>query len=90
MKTITVKDVIERLQKLPPDMEVWNTWDESGESFPISQKAFESSEYSNGWLQPVTVIKRRVGNKLRYEEAHPRYERRAIKRSRTRKTVVMI
>lgn len=27
---ITVKDVIEHLKTFPPDMEVWNYWDEAG------------------------------------------------------------
>ena len=32
---MTVKDVIEHLQQLPPDMPIWKTWDESGECWPI-------------------------------------------------------
>ena len=88
--TLTVKDVIERLQKLPPDMEVWGTWDESGECFPLNEKAFVPTEYSNAWLTPTTVMKRRILNKFRYEEADLHHERRAIKRSKTRKTVVII
>lgn len=32
----TVKQVIEALQKLPPDMEVWYYWDEGGYYYPTS------------------------------------------------------
>ena len=32
----TVKDLIEHLQTLPQDMEVWGTWDESGEAWLMS------------------------------------------------------
>jgi hypothetical protein len=34
---MTIKDVIEHLQTMPPDMEVWVTWDESGEYWPATE-----------------------------------------------------
>lgn len=34
MKVQTVQDVIDCLKTFPPDMEVWVTWDESGEYWP--------------------------------------------------------
>jgi hypothetical protein len=34
---VTVADVIEHLKKLPPDTEVWTTWDESGEYWPATR-----------------------------------------------------
>ena len=33
---MTIKDVIEHLQTMPHDMEVWVTWDESGEYWPAT------------------------------------------------------
>jgi hypothetical protein len=34
---MTIKDVIEHLKTMPPDMEVWETWDESGEYWPVTE-----------------------------------------------------
>jgi hypothetical protein len=34
---MTIKDVIAHLQTMPPDMEAWVTWDESGEYWPATQ-----------------------------------------------------
>ena len=34
-KRLTVGDIIEHLKKFPSSMEVWTTWDESGEYFPM-------------------------------------------------------
>ena len=34
---MTIKDVIEHLQTMPQDMEVWVTWDESGEYWPATE-----------------------------------------------------
>jgi hypothetical protein len=34
---MTIKDVIAHLQTMPPDMEVWVTWDESGEYWPATE-----------------------------------------------------
>ena len=90
MKTLTVEDIIKKLQTLPPKMEVWRTWDESGESFPITESAFVSDDLYPGWLIPTTVIKRRRCGKLRFEEATSRFDQRAIKRSKSKKTVVII
>jgi hypothetical protein len=36
-KPLTIKDVIAHLQTMPPDMEVWVTWDESGEYWPTTE-----------------------------------------------------
>jgi hypothetical protein len=36
-KTLTVEDIIAHLQTLPPKMEVWTTWDESGEYWPATK-----------------------------------------------------
>jgi transposase len=33
-RTVTVADMIKHLQTLPPDMEIWTVWDESGEYSP--------------------------------------------------------
>ena len=65
---VTVADVMAKLARLPPDMEVWHTWDESGESTPIIRAAFDDTEYSSGWLKPTVVAKRRRVDKIRYEE----------------------
>ena len=35
---MNVKDLIELLKQYPEDMEVWSTWDESGEFFPKKEK----------------------------------------------------
>ncbi len=32
--TLTVADIIKHLQTFPQNMEVWTTWDESGEYWP--------------------------------------------------------
>lgn len=90
MRTLTVKDILEKLQKLPPDMEVWSTWDESGESTPVTEKAFEQNTFHSGWLTPKVVLKRKMLGRLRYEEAHPVFERRIIKRSKSKKNVLII
>ena len=34
---MTVRDVIVHLSKFPQDMEVWITWDESGEYWPANR-----------------------------------------------------
>jgi hypothetical protein len=34
---ITVKDIIEHLRQFPPDMEVWETWDESGQYWSATE-----------------------------------------------------
>ena len=34
---MTVKDLIEHLKTLPQGMEVWQTWDESGEYWPATK-----------------------------------------------------
>lgn len=35
---IAIKDVIEHLKTMPQDMEVWETWDESGEYWPVTKQ----------------------------------------------------
>lgn len=34
---MTIADVIAHLQTMPPDMEVWVPWDESGEYWPATE-----------------------------------------------------
>lgn len=34
-KVVTVQQLIGHLQKLPPNMECWKVWEDSGEYFPI-------------------------------------------------------
>ena len=36
-RTVTVADTIAHLMTFPPDMEVWTTWDESGEYWPATK-----------------------------------------------------
>lgn len=84
---VTVADVMAKLAQLPSDMEVWHTWDESGESAPIVQASFESTEFSPGWLKPTTVVRRRRVGKLRYEELLGGDHKKC---RRTTKTVVIV
>jgi len=54
---MTVKDVIEHLQTLPPTLPVWVTWDESGEYWP--------AEKPQGRIDWVDTVMR--GGRLRWE-----------------------
>lgn len=85
---VTVADVMAKLALLPPDMEVWRTWDESGECFPVSHAAFEDTEYSSAWLKPTVVAKKRhYSGKLKYEDT---WGDGCAALSRSAKTVVIM
>ena len=43
---MNVKDLIELLKQYPEDMEVWSTWDESGEFFPKKEECIRKVEIS--------------------------------------------
>jgi len=57
---ITVADMIKHLQTFPPDMEVWTTWDESGEYWPAAEP--------QGRIDRVNQVMRRNG-KTRWEKS---------------------
>jgi hypothetical protein len=54
-----VSDVIKHLQTLDPTLEVWCTWDESGEYWPI-----KTPQGRIDW-----VVHTNRGGKLRWEES---------------------
>jgi hypothetical protein len=61
---MTVADIIKHLQTFPPDMEVWTTWDESGEYWP--------AEVPQGRVDYVHEVERRKVERrkgTRWEEA---------------------
>lgn len=59
VSNMTVRDVILHLQTMPPDMEVWHTWDESGEYSPCRTP--------QGRIDRVVRVTRR--GRLRWEES---------------------
>lgn len=46
---MTINDVIAHLQTMPPDMEVWVTWDESGDYLPATEPQGRVD-----WVEQVT------------------------------------
>lgn len=66
-RVLTVKDVIEKLQKLPPTLEIWKENDESGECYPMSEFDFMDRVYRQGWLKPSLIKKIKRVNVFRYE-----------------------
>ena len=66
--TLTIKDEIAHLQTMPPDMEVWETCDESGEYWPATVPP--------GRVDMVGQVKRR--GRSRWEETYKRAKGRAV------------
>lgn len=61
---MTVKDHIKLLETLPQDLEVWFTWDESGECWPVL-----------GMFGTVTTVRKRKSlKKFRTEECDPKHK----------------
>ena len=58
---MTIRDVIEHLQTMPPDMEVWVTWDESGEYWPATEPQGRVD-----WVHQET----RTGGRTRWEASY--------------------
>jgi len=86
MKTLTVKDVIEKLQKLPPNMEVWRCWDESGECWPLTESAFLKTELCDSYLSPVFIAQRKILGKTIYKEVY----KEVNKKYKNKKKVLII
>jgi hypothetical protein len=59
---MTVKDHIENLKKLPQDLEVWFTWDESGQCWPVTSMFGETT----------TIKRKKRLRKFRMEECDPK------------------
>ena len=57
---MTIAEMIEYLKTYPQSMEVWKTWDESGECWPASKLGIGSIR---------RVVRRRVNGKMRWEES---------------------
>jgi hypothetical protein len=60
---MTIKDVIEHLKTMPPDMEVWVTWDESGEYWPATEPQGRVE-----WVHQETRTDGRMRWECSYEE----------------------
>lgn len=65
---MTVKDVIAHLQTLPQHMEVWMTWDESGEYWPATRP--------QGRVDRIELVPHRRGP--RWELSHDRRRGKAV------------
>jgi len=60
---MTIADVIAHLKTMPQDMEVWRTWDESGEYWPATEPQGRVD-----WVQQETRKDGRIRWKNSYEE----------------------
>jgi len=89
-KPLTVADVIRELKKLPPKMEVWCTWDESGECWPRTEAHLKPHRYGVAWLQATLVGMH--GKRKRYEELVPGIacDDKRIKRNKSVRKVVIL
>jgi hypothetical protein len=65
---MTVADMIKHLKTIPPDMEVWITWDESGEYWPA-----DKPQCRVDWVEQV---ERR--GKMRWESSYEDGKGKAI------------